>query len=173
KQMIELHGGSVVAHSDGPGLGSEFVVRLPLTANKSVSTTEEESAAASSGRLRLLVVDDDHDVAAGMELLLNSLGHETRIVHDGEQALAAASTFQPDAILLDLGMPGMDGFETARRLRATAAGRDALLIALTGWSREQDSQRTAAAGFDHHLAKPVEADVLEQVLAEPRTKNLS
>lgn len=166
KQLVELHGGTVEAHSDGPYQGSVFTLRLPLTDAEPEQTHEEKAAATESGVLRLLVVDDNPDVADSMQLLLDSLGHEVQVVHDGYQALDAIAAFGPNAVFLDLGLPGIDGFETAKRMRATPEGRNVTLIALTGWGREEDISRTTAAGFDHHLVKPVEPHILERLLAE-------
>lgn len=112
------------------------------------------------------MVDDDHDVADSLALLLGTWNHEVRIAHDGVKALDEMAGFQPDAVLLDLGLPGIDGFETAQRMRATPAGGHVALVALSGWGREEDISRTNEAGFDRHLVKPVEPGVLEQLLAQ-------
>ncbi len=155
KRLVELHGGTVRAESEGPGKGSRFEVRLP-------------AANAAALRRRLLLVDDNVDAAAAQAALLRMHGHEVETAHSGEEALKRASEFCPEVVLLDLGMPDMDGFEVARRLRSTPEGRDAVLIAQTGWSQQQDRERTAAAGFDAHLAKPVELHALMEQLARSR-----
>lgn len=139
--------------------------RLPLTGGAE-QAGKEESATVASGGLRLLVVDDNPYVADGMKLLLESLGHDVQVAHDGYQALDAVAASAPDAVFLDLGLPGIDGYDTAMRLRAMPEGRDAALIALTGWGRQEDHSRTTEAGFDQHLDKPVGPDSLEQLLAQ-------
>ena len=180
KSLTELHGGSVRAHSEGEGRGSEFVVRLPLAARSTEPAASGESTAGGSsdaggehtarapGALaarRVLVVDDNRDAADSLAALLQLTGAEVRVVYDGAEALAAMATYRPAAVLLDIGMPGMDGHEVARRIRRDAAARDVMLIALTGWGQEEDRRRSRASGFDHHLIKPVDVSVLEQVLS--------
>ncbi|HLQ85049.1 MAG TPA: PAS domain S-box protein, partial [Salinisphaeraceae bacterium] len=181
KQVVELHGGTIEAHSKGRDQGSEFIMRLPLTAAESTpesesaaalsekiseEVAEEQAGAASPRRLRLLLVEDNYDVADAMALLLGSMDHDVRIAYDGYQALEEAAEYQPDAVFLDLGLPGIDGVETGRRLRATPAGRAAALIALTGWGEDEDRRRTHEAGFDRHLVKPLDPGALEQLLVE-------
>jgi CheY-like chemotaxis protein len=167
------HGGSVTAHSDGPGQGSEFVVRLPaLTAEQQRELLgkppEVQQPVAATAPRRLLVVDDNVDAAESLAVLLRLAGHEVRVACDGPAALAAAQADPPEMVVLDLGMPGMDGFEVARRLRALPGSKDTLLVALTGWAQEDDRRRCAEAGFDGHLPKPVEWDALRQFLAHPK-----
>jgi CheY-like chemotaxis protein len=163
RSLIEMHGGSVEARSDGPGKGTEFLVRLPLLDDAGLAPACPFDAAATlplEGR-RLLVVDDNGDAAESLALLLHCAGAEVRSVNDGPAALeVAASGFAPQAVLLDLGMPGMDGFEVARRLREDPAQAGLEIIALTGWGQEEDRRRTREAGFDHHLTKPVDIDQL-------------
>lgn len=125
-----------------------------------------KTVVAESGVLRLLVVVDNLDVADSIKLLLDNMGHEVQVAYDGYQALDAITAFQPGAIFLDIGMPGIDGFETAKCLRATPEGKDVTLIALTGWGRGEDHRRTTEADFDHHLVKPVEQNIPERLLAE-------
>lgn len=169
KQVVTLHGGNVEAHSAGPGQGSEFVVRLPLPANISVvAPVQTASAAAQQGpTMRVLVVDDNQDAADTMAMLLRVLGHESRVAYNGPDALAAASAEPPDAVILDIGLPGMDGYEVARRLRADDRLKHVPLIAITGYGRDVDYQLSQAAGFDAHLLKPVDAGKLGQALARP------
>ena len=166
KSLIELHGGSVEARSEGPGKGSEFIVRLPLA--KAPSLPEHggggDGGALLAGR-RLLVVDDNGDAAESLALLLHMVGAEVRTAHDGPAGLAQAEQFRPHAVLLDLGMPGMDGFEVARRLRMDPGQAGLVIVALTGWGQEDDRRRTRAGGFDHHLTKPVDVDALLDILA--------
>jgi CheY-like chemotaxis protein/nitrogen-specific signal transduction histidine kinase len=170
KNLVELHGGRVEARSDGPGQGSEFVVRLPLPADsvngEAGGTPREEQAAASppSG-LRVLVADDNRDAAESLAALLRLLGHEVRVAFDGIATLETARTYHPQVVLLDIGMPGLDGYQVAQRLRDQPEYRDALLIALTGWGQQDDLRRSQEAGFDHHLVKPVELTALRELLA--------
>jgi PAS domain S-box-containing protein len=167
RRIVEMHGGSVVATSPGPGKGSEFVVRLPLAplpGDTGLPAPDGPSARGAASR-RVLVVDDNADAADTLALLLRLQGHDVRVAHDGPSALSQASAEPPDVALLDIGMPGMDGYELARRFRATAPLKGVLLVAVTGWGQEEDRRRTREAGFDYHLVKPVEARALEGVLA--------
>lgn len=166
RQVVALHGGTVEAHSQGPGQGSDFNVHLPLGASGLETTTDSQPTGDTPDPLRVLTVDDNEDVADSLQLLLESMGHDARIAHDGYQALDTAGKFQPHVVFLDLGMPGIDGLETARRLRATPEGQETFLIALTGWGQASDRHRTTEAGFDRHVVKPIDPDVLEQMLAE-------
>jgi CheY-like chemotaxis protein/two-component sensor histidine kinase len=175
KNLVELHGGTVAATSAGAGRGSRFVVRLPTapaafssgSAGSAERGTLEGSSSpterSSSGR-RLLVVDDNADAATTLAMLLQLKGYEVHVAHDGRTALAMAAAIRPELVFLDLGMPGMDGFETARRLRGTAESEKIVLVALTGWGQEDDRRRTAEAGFDHHLVKPPEPDRIDELL---------
>ena len=170
RSLVEMHDGQVEARSEGPGKGSEFIVRLPL-ASGTASRPEAPSPAIRLPARRVLVVDDNRDAADMLAALLNELGATVRAVHAGDAALAALASFDPDVVLLDIGMPGMDGYEVARSIRAHPRHRDTVLIALTGWGQEQDLQRSRAAGFDHHLIKPPKIDQLrELLLAAPRVK---
>ena len=170
RRLVELHGGSVVASSGGVGRGSEFVVRLP-----SGPVVEEDRPAGVPGGAptgpedatpkRVLVVDDNEDGARLLARLLRSCGHQTTLAHDGPAALEAAIAHPPDVVLLDIGLPGMDGFEVARRLRELDGPNRALLVALTGYGREDDMRRSREAGFDHHMIKPVDPQALSDLLA--------
>jgi PAS domain S-box-containing protein len=166
RKIAELHGGSLEAHSEGPGKGSEFTLRLPLARRQAVAVAEHAPAARPVAAQRVLVVDDNADAAATLELLLKSLGHETRVVHDGLEALSVAPRFRPDIVLLDIGMPGLGGYEVARRLRALKKQRPFRIVAVTGWGQEADRHRSREAGFDVHLVKPVEPNELARVLNE-------
>jgi len=168
RKLVEMHGGTVEAYSPGPGRGSEFVVRLPLLQGAAAAAAAPDDSGAPAGCAtlagrRILVVDDNTDAADTLGLLLEALGAHARAVHDGPAALAALRGFAPHAVLLDLGMPGMDGFEVARAMRAQG-GPDLRIVALTGWGQQADRARTRAAGFDHHLTKPVDLAALGALL---------
>lgn len=165
KRLTEMHGGSVEARSAGQGQGSEFVVRLPALS----SGPPREHARADAGRpasRRILVVDDNRDSAESLALVLGIMGNETQTAHDGLDALRVAEAFRPDVILLDIGMPKLNGYDAARRLRQEAWGKGIALVALTGWGQEEDRRRSQDAGFNFHLVKPVEPAALERLLAE-------
>jgi CheY-like chemotaxis protein len=168
KGLVELHGGSITAESEGAGRGSEFVVRLPISLTAPASDSRRskgtEKSIAAPPR-RILVVDDNVDSADTLTQLLTILGHETRTAYDGEAAVAMAEAMRPDVVLLDIGMPKLDGYEACRRIRKAAWGKKMFLIALTGWGQAEDRNRTREAGFNHHLVKPVEAATLMKLLA--------
>ena len=168
RRLTEMHGGSVSVHSDGPGRGAAFTVRLPVMASPLVlsSQRKEPGVIPEVEPQRILVADDNHDAAEALSLQLQLAGHDVRTAHDGAEAVAIARTFDPDIVLLDLGMPKMDGYEAARQLRLRSTeGRRLTLIALTGWGQQQDRDRTADAGFDEHLVKPVAEAQLFKALA--------
>jgi PAS domain S-box-containing protein len=163
--LVELHGGSVEARSAGEGLGSEFLIRWPIARRPAVSSQPDaQPAIAGRARRRILVVDDNRDAAASLATLLELKGNETCSAYDGLAGLRMAASFRPDVVLLDLGMPGIDGFETARRIRAEGWGKHTVLIALSGWGQDKDKRESMAAGFNHHLVKPVEISCLESLL---------
>ncbi len=172
KRLVEMHGGTIEAHSDGPGRGSEFVVRMPLASGSATDapaddrTSVEERKVAARQRRRILVADDNVDLAASMGLLLEMMGNDVRLAHDGMSALAAEAEFRPDVVFLDIGMPEMTGFEVCRRIRDKPRGKEPVIVALTGWGQPEDKQRAREAGFDHHLVKPIEPAVVERFLAE-------
>jgi PAS domain S-box-containing protein len=173
RRLVEMHGGTVTAHSEGPGKGSEFVVRLPAPPQDGkekplLKQAEDKQAVAPSAPRHILVVDDNEDGAESLAVLLRLEGHKVWVAKDGPAALAAALADPPEMVVLDLGMPGMDGFEVARRLRGQPGSKDVLLVALTGWAQEEDRRRCYEAGFDGHLPKPVEWDALRQFLAHPK-----
>ena len=166
RRLVQMHGGSVHAASEGPGRGSKFSVRLPLAA--SVRSAGHDAGQPLRNTLhahRVLVVDDNHDAADSLGLVLSMLGPQVRVEHDGAAALDAIDEWHPTVMLLDLGMPGMDGFEVARRVRADKRHRGIRLVALTGWGQDEDRQCTREAGFDHHVVKPVDPDALSALLA--------
>jgi CheY-like chemotaxis protein len=170
RHLVEMHGGRVEARSEGPGRGSEFIVRLPALAQGSAADTKEaigERARPASGALKILVVEDNVDSAESMALLLRLNGHEVRIAHDGSSALAEAHSFVPQVVLCDIGLPGMDGYEVAARLREQEAFKQTPLIALTGYGQDESRRRAKEAGFDYHLVKPVEPGALNTVLNSP------
>jgi PAS domain S-box-containing protein len=172
QRLVEMHGGSVSAHSEGLGQGSEFVVRLPIAA--SVQIEELKSAGESTkpralGSRRILIVDDNRDAADTLALLLRDMGNIVHTAYDGLEAVAAAATYQPEIILLDIGLPKLNGYDAARRIRESPGGADMLLIALTGWGQDEDRRRSREAGFDHHMTKPVGFATLEKLLAEAKS----
>ncbi len=166
RRLVELHGGTVSARSDGPGRGSEFAVRLPLdlSARPWAGPTGPDRPSTAAPR-RILVVDDQADAATILARLLRGRGHDVRVAADGASALLAAAEHRAEVVVLDIGLPGMDGYEAARRLRDLPTTRDALLIALTGYGQEDDVRRALEAGFDYHLVKPTDLDAIEAILA--------
>jgi PAS domain S-box-containing protein len=166
KRIVELHGGSVTAHSGGVGLGSEFVVRLPAMADTRPAVPKVLQASGNGlTRRRVLVVDDNADAAESLAALLSIGGHETRMAFDGHEALQQAEQFNPDVVFLDIGMPTLDGHETAKIIRQQPWGKDMVLVALTGWGQSDDRRRSKDAGFNHHLVKPADPAVVERLLA--------
>jgi CheY-like chemotaxis protein len=167
RKLVELHEGTVSAQSDGPGCGSLFTVRLPLAQSALPASTNGEvgegDVVAGAGR-RILIVDDNRDALESLATLMQMAGHTTRGAADGEAALAVAAEWRPQVVLLDLGLPRVDGYEVGRRIRAEPWGREILLIALTGWGQEQDRRRSREAGFDSHLVKPLDLARLSELL---------
>ncbi len=168
KQLVELHHGRVTGHSGGLGLGSEFTVRLPLALDQSLSAAADSghppAARERAARLRILVVDDSEDAALTLATLLELSGYELYVAHDGEQALEVAESTRPDVVLLDIGLPNMNGNEVCQRFRQLEWGRQMTVIALTGWGQEQDRRRTTESGFDLHLVKPADPVALLKLL---------
>jgi PAS domain S-box-containing protein len=167
KQLAELHGGTIGASSDGAGRGSEFVVRLPIVIDHDeMEPARAETAVATPAQShRILVADDNQDSARSLALLLKLGGNDTHAAFDGLQAIEAAAWFRPHVMLLDVGMPRLNGYDAARHVREQPWGRDVLLVALTGWGQEQDVRKSKEAGFDHHLVKPVDYDALTRILS--------
>jgi two-component system, chemotaxis family, CheB/CheR fusion protein len=175
RRVLELHGGRIEARSAGLGQGSEFIVRLPaLSAETSLTPNavdvQPKAVLATGHTRRVLIIDDNADSAEALALLARSWGHEVAIAHDGPGALALAENFAPESVLVDIGLPGMDGYELARRFREQPRYRDLVLVALTGYGREEDRSAARAAGFDDHLVKPAEIETLEGVLANGRVR---
>jgi PAS domain S-box-containing protein len=169
RALVELHGGKVEAKSEGPGRGSEFIIQLPLPADASLERERRGFGNLDGGPLhpagkRILVVDDNEDAADSLSLLLGAMGYDARPAYGGRSALEAAPEFLPSLVLLDIGMPGMNGFEVARSLRERPELANTVLVALTGWGQNEDRQRTREAGFHHHLVKPVDAAMLRELL---------
>jgi PAS domain S-box-containing protein len=168
KSLVEMHGGSVRAASAGPGQGSEFTVRLPVAAAVEAPRRDGKAGDPSNTKApsrRILVVDDNWDAAQSLGMLLKIMGHEVRTAYDGAGGLEVVRTFRPDVALLDIGMPGMNGYELARRLRAQDDLRGMILVAVTGWGQEEDRLRSREAGFDLHLTKPADLAALEGLLS--------
>jgi signal transduction histidine kinase len=172
RELVELHGGRVTAHSPGIARGSEFVVRLPLRVAPApaVAPPAAEPAPSAIPYRRVLVVDDNRDAAEILATMLRLDALEVRTAHDGAQALALGEQFEPDLVLLDLGMPGMSGFDVARAIRARPWGAGVTIVAQTGWGQDQDRRRTREAGFDEHLTKPVDRPRLLQLLTALRAE---
>jgi PAS domain S-box-containing protein len=166
RRLVEMHGGTVNAHSAGANRGSEFVVRLPCvdSEQQAAASRTEDIRAESSSRRRVLVVDDSRDAADSMRMLLQLWGHEARAVYDGQAAVSAAAEFSPDVVLLDIGLPGTNGYEVARQIRNLPTGSEAVLVAVTGYGQDVDRIRSHDAGMQHHLIKPVEPSDLERLL---------
>ncbi len=168
RSLVEMHGGRVSARSDGPGKGSEFEVRVPVAVDDGTARAAAGRARETVPSRRVLIVDDNEDAAVSLEMLLSRAGHEVRCTFDSRGALEAATGFGPEVILLDIGLPDLDGYETCRRLRADPGARDALLVAVTGWGQEEDRRRALDAGFDEHMTKPVDPAALRELLARGR-----
>ncbi len=165
RRLAEMHGGSLEAFSAGTGKGSEFTVRLPLAADQAPQAAGTGHVDAAIPKQRILVVDDNRDAADSLGMILRLLGADVRIARDGLEALDAFPSYDPSVVLLDIGMPGMDGYEVARAIRARFPERHATIVALTGWGQDEDRRRAQEAGFDHHLVKPAEIGALQLLLA--------
>jgi two-component system CheB/CheR fusion protein len=168
RKLVEMHGGVVSAFSDGPDKGSQFIVRLAtVSPEQPVQPTEEpvQPMASAPSRRRVLIVDDNKDLADSLTLLLRRHGHTVQTVYDGESALDAIAAFKPEVVFLDIGLPGMDGFQVAQQLRLNPHRKNMRVVALTGYGQEEDIQRISAAGFDRHLVKPVKIKALQEALA--------
>jgi CheY-like chemotaxis protein/anti-sigma regulatory factor (Ser/Thr protein kinase) len=175
KRLVEMHGGAVEAQSEGPGRGAAFTVRLPIHEPKQppapAPRTEPRLEPQALGR-RILVADDNQDAAESMALVLRMMGNDVRSVHDGGAAVTAAEEFKPEVVLLDIGMPVLNGYDAARRIRAHSWGRTMLLVALTGWGQDDDRKRASDAGFDLHFTKPLEPADLVQIVAMDQSSTI-
>jgi CheY-like chemotaxis protein len=167
KKLVELHGGHIEVKSEGLGKGSEFIVRLPTLTVPQPATplSREGSAERPQIRRRVLVADDNVDSAAMLTAVLHSAGHDVRTTHDGIATLEAVASFRPEIAILDIGMPRMNGYEVARKIRSHL-DPGLVLIAVTGWGQQEDKRRAIEAGFDHHLTKPVDLATLQELLAQ-------
>jgi len=174
RRLVEMQGGTVLAHSDGPGQGSEFIVYIPLATHQGASmpsSANSELSTHATGPRRVLVIDDNVDAAKSLSLLLRHLGHEVETAHDGVEALELARSFRPAIVFCDIGLPGMDGYEVARRLRAQPETKEAALIALTGYGQDRDRIDAGTAGFHMHLLKPMSLESLRDVLGTISAKD--
>jgi len=169
RRLVELHGGTIAAASDGPGQGSVFTIRLPTLPPAPADVAPSPSSAGASPPLhrRVLVVDDNLDAATSLAMVLRLEGHEVSLAHDGPAALAAIARDRPEVVFLDIGLPGMSGYEVARRAREDGSMKDGLLVAITGYGQDQDRQNCHEAGFDLHLVKPVDPTMIREMLAFP------
>jgi CheY-like chemotaxis protein len=170
KGIVELHGGRIDAVSPGIGRGSRFTVRLPNSAARAAPASHATVRSDGNGLAgkRILLADDNRDAAESLAIILRLEGHEVELAQDGEVALERYAAHRPDVALLDIGMPKHDGYEVARQIRASVAGADVTLIAVTGWAQDSDKAQSKAAGFDHHLTKPIEPEKLIGLLSAPR-----
>jgi CheY-like chemotaxis protein len=167
RAFVEMHGGSVAAQSDGPGRGSRFTIRLPLGNETAAERLSARAAdAGASPQLRVLVVDDNSDAAESLSILLEMQGHEVGVAGSGEEALRRVGEFRPQAAFVDIGLPGIDGYEVAQRIRSDASLEGLRLVALTGWGAEEDRARAHAAGFDLHIVKPASLDEVQAAIAD-------
>jgi CheY-like chemotaxis protein len=173
RRLTELHGGTLEALSDGLGKGSEFVVRLPTCEGAPMRDRPRIHLTSDSPQRRILIVDDNADAAEGLTLALSVSGHVVRSAADGPAALQTIEQFRPDVVLLDIGLPGMDGYEVGRRIRAATGQSGVFLVALTGYGQEEDRKRTLDAGFDHHLVKPIDPGVILALLADPGRQSVT
>jgi CheY-like chemotaxis protein len=165
KKLVELHGGQLEVRSEGLDKGSEFIVTLPLVATSHVlPDTNAAATSTQSTTKRVLVVDDNRDAAQSLGMLIEVMGSEVRVAFDGAKALEIAKELDPNIVLLDIGMPGMDGYEVARRLRSSARGGEMTIVALTGWGQKEDKQKAFDAGFDKHFTKPIDMNALAELV---------
>ena len=165
KNLVEMHGGSVEAHSEGQGRGSEFVIRLPLLIDQSKDKRPNVTVEETTSH-RILIVDDNRDAATSLAVLLRMTGNETKTAHDGLEAVEKAVAFRPEVVLLDIGLPKLNGYDACRRIREQSWGKNMVLVALTGWGQDEDRRQSKDAGFDHHMVKPVDFAALMSLLTQ-------
>ncbi len=170
RSLVEMHGGSIKAKSDGHGMGSEFIVRLPVALSVAEMHEIDEKANRHSSLRRILVADDNRDAATSLAIMLELMGNEVKTAHDGLEALDVALLFRPELIFLDIGMPRLNGHETAKRIREQPWGKSITLVALTGWGQEEDRRKSEEAGFNFHIVKPIEPAALEKLLSSLAVK---
>jgi CheY-like chemotaxis protein len=173
KSLVEMHGGTINVTSQGPGRGSEFVVALPLTRKAPRSGSQRDDSVApltDTTHLKLLIVEDNEDAREMLRMLLESYGYEVTAAEDGISALTAIETTQPDIAFVDIGLPEMDGYEVARRIRTKHIADETCLVALTGYGQSADRNKAHEAGFDHHLTKPLHMGDLQKILEQVATK---
>jgi CheY-like chemotaxis protein len=170
KRLTQMHGGSIEARSAGEGQGSEFVVRLPIL-RKAAVLSQPETVVKSSPERSVLIVDDNRDSAESLAMLLEITGNKTYMAHDGVEAVEAIEKYRPEVVLLDIGLPRLDGHEVCRRVREQHWGKDIVVIALTGWGQEDDRRKSEEAGFNGHLVKPVDYDKLLELLSSVTTRS--
>jgi CheY-like chemotaxis protein len=169
KRLVELHGGTIRAASEGADRGSEFTVSLPISKHAAPARHEHVGPEAARTKRRVLVVDDNVDAAITVASLLKAWGHDVHIVYNGPAAIDAARTYRPEIVLLDIGLPGMSGYEVARTLRSDPMHQGVLITALTGYGQAEDRARSHAAGFDYHLTKPPDMNMLEKLVKSPES----
>jgi CheY-like chemotaxis protein len=173
KRLTEMHGGSIEARSAGEGQGSEFIVRLPVLDRSQIQERiGSEMEPDSQPQRRILIVDDNRDSAESLAMLMEITGNQTYLAHDGVEAVAAVEKYRPEVVLLDIGLPELNGYEVCRRVREKPWGKDIVVIALTGWGQEDDRRRSEEAGFNGHLVKPVDYDKLLDLLASFNESNV-
>ncbi len=166
RNLVEMHGGAVSAESEGPGSGSRFIVTLPAAVAPGGDNGQEPVKAPNgSGALRILIVEDNPALAQTTGWLVEALGHDYRLAHNGKDALVEAEAFRPDVIMLDIGLPGMNGYDICRAMRQNPTLASTLFIAQTGWGQTEHKQMATAAGFHHHMVKPIDYDRLQELLA--------
>jgi CheY-like chemotaxis protein len=174
KRLVDLHGGCIEARSEGAGLGSEFTVRLPTAAAPAHATrpsADEHDTPPVSG-CKILIADDNPDIAESFEIMLQTLGYEVQTATNGAEALEKAEQFRPTAIVLDIGMPELDGYQAAKHIREQPWGKDVILIAVTGWGQESDRRKSKEAGFDAHLVKPIDATAIVACVEPVRQRGM-
>jgi CheY-like chemotaxis protein len=170
KRLVELHGGDVEAHSEGAGRGAELIVRLPVAGAAAAPRAHAPAPAPAECKTphRILVADDNRDAAESLGMLLRLMGNDVRTVYNGDEAVEEAEAFRPDVILLDIGMPKLNGYDAARRIRSRQWAEDTMLVAVTGWGQDEDKRKAQDAGFDRHFTKPLDPAALQRLIADFR-----